>query len=75
MKESESSPVDARLAAAVAVTGGHRKADNDAQELREQADACRKAGQHDLARQLEAWAAQLEYGGSKPRPGGAIAPA
>ena len=75
MKESESSPADARFAAAVAITGGHRKADNDAHELREQAEACRKAGQHDLARQLEAWAAQLEYGGSKPRPGGPSAPA
>ena len=75
MKESESSPADARFVATVAVTSGHRKVDNDAQELREQAEACRKAGQHDLARQLEAWAAQLEYGGSKPRPGGAIPPA
>ena len=34
MKESESSPAEVRLAAAVAVTGGHRKVDNDAQELR-----------------------------------------
>jgi hypothetical protein len=75
MKESESSPADARVAAAVAITGGHRKVDNDAQELREQAEACRKAGQHDLARQLEAWAAQLEYGGSKPQPGGPVPPA
>ena len=45
---------------------GHRKADNDAQELRDQAEACRKLGQHDLARQLEAFAAQLELGGNKP---------
>src|SRR5918999_1936071 len=51
MKETESSPVDNRVVAAP-TTGGHRKADNDAQELREQAEACRKAGQHDLARQL-----------------------
>jgi hypothetical protein len=75
MNESEKSPVEARVAAAVPVTGGHRKVDNDAQELREQAEACRRAGQHELARQLEAWATQLEYGGSKPRPGGAAAPA
>jgi hypothetical protein len=46
---------------------GHRKADNDARELRDQAEACRRLGQHDLARQLEAFAAQLELGGNKPR--------
>ncbi len=72
MKESGSSPADGRFG--VILPGGHRKADNDAQELREQAEACRRAGQHDLARQLDAWAAQLEYGGSKPRSDGAVAP-